>query len=172
MVPERSGVGTRVTRVVCGKSWARLAGAEGGANFWRMETGAPEAAAVARASYARCVGAPDFIGAFYDRLFELCPEAKPRFAETNFERQNKLLRHAFGLLLSFPTEPTGEPTILSRIAEQHSRRVLGIDPSLYPPFLESLIDTVKRYDPMFTPEVERAWRTTLEVGVAYMLSRY
>lgn len=137
-----------------------------------MEQGAPEAAATARASYERCLAAPDFFDAFYRRLFELCPEARLRFANTDFVKQNKLLRHAFGLLLSFPTEPDGEPTILSRIAERHGRGDLGIDASFYPPFVESLIDTVKERDPMFAPAIEQAWRTTLGVGIAYMLSRY
>jgi hypothetical protein len=49
---------------------------------------------------------------------------------------------------------------------------LGIDASFYPPFLESLIDTVKERDPMFAPAVEQAWRTTIGHGIAYMLSRY
>lgn len=137
-----------------------------------MDPGASEAAATARESYERCLAAPDFVDAFYNRLFELCPEAKPRFAQTDFDRQNKLIRHAFGLLLSFPTEPEGEPTILTRLAERHNRQDLGVDPSFYPPFLESLIDTARSYDPMFNPSVERAWRTTLGPGIAYMLSRF
>lgn len=137
-----------------------------------MDPGAAEAAATARDSYERSLAAPDFVDAFYQRLFERCPEAKPRFAQTDFDRQKKLIHHAFGLLLSFPTGAEGEPTILTRLAERHSRRDLGIDPSFYPPFLESLVDTLRSYDPMFSPEVERAWRMTLSKGVAYMQSRF
>ena len=137
-----------------------------------METGLQEAIAVARASYQRAAGAPDFFTAFYDRLFEVRSDTRQLFARTEFERQNKLLRHAIGLLLSFPEEPDGEPTILTRIAERHSRHDLAIDPSFYPPFLESLLDTIKRRDPEFTPAVEQAWRTTLAKGFAYMQSRY
>ncbi len=137
-----------------------------------METGLQDAMAVARASYQRAAGAPDFFTAFYERLFEIRPDARQLFARTEFERQHKLLRHAVGLLLSFPEQPDGEPNILTRIAERHSRRDLAIDPSLYPPFLESLLDTIKRCDPEFTPAVEHAWRTTLAKGFAYMQSRY
>jgi hemoglobin-like flavoprotein len=137
-----------------------------------METGVRETMAIARASYERCSASPDFISALYARFFELRPEAKPLFANTAFERQHKLLRHAIGLLLNFPGQPEGEPNILARVAEGHSRRELGIDPSHYPPFLESLIDTVQRYDPEFTPAVEQAWRATLAPGFAYMQSRY
>lgn len=137
-----------------------------------MDKDLQEASAVSRASYQRAALAPDFFTAFYDRLFEVRPDTRQLFARTEFERQHKLLRHAIGLLLSFPEQPDGEPTILTRIAERHGRRDLAIDPSLYPPFLESLLDTIKRCDPAFTPAVEHAWRTTLAKGFAYMQSRY
>jgi hemoglobin-like flavoprotein len=137
-----------------------------------VDRGLQEAMAVARASYQRAAEVPDFFPGFYRRLFEVRPETEPLFAQTEFERQHKLLRHAIGLLLTFPEESDREPTILSRIAERHSRRDLGIEPSLYPPFLESLLDTIKRCDPQFTPAVEHAWRTTLAKGLAYMQSRY
>ena len=94
------------------------------------------------------------------------------FAKTDFDRQRRLLRHAFGLLLSFPAQPDGEPTILSRVAERHSRRDLDVDPALYPLFIDSLIDTVKQYDREFTPAVERAWRTAVARGVEYMQSKH
>lgn len=137
-----------------------------------MDTGLRGAIAVAQASYQRAAAVPHFFTAFYDRFFELRPETRQLFARTEFERQHKLLRHAIGLLLSFPAEPDGEPTILTRIAERHSRRDLAIDPSLYAPFLESLLDTIKRCDSEFTPALEQAWRTTLAKGFTYMQSRY
>lgn len=137
-----------------------------------MDKALQDAIAVARASYQRAALASNFFASFYDRLFEVRPDTRQLFAHTDFERQHKLLRHAIGLLLSFPEQPDGEPTILTRIAERHSRRDLAIDPSLYPPFFESLLDTIKRCDLEFTPAVEHAWRTTLAKGFAYLQSRY
>ena len=138
----------------------------------RGEPGAQAATRVAKASYERCCAEPGFLRAFYDDFFARCPEAKPRFARTDFERQNKLLRHAFSLLLLFPNEPRTEPGLLTRVAERHSRRDLDIPPALFGPFLDSLIATVERCDPKFSPAVERAWRETLAPGVAYMQSKY
>jgi hypothetical protein len=138
----------------------------------RGESGAQAAMRVAKASYERCCADPGFLRAFYDDFFARCPEAKPRFTGTDFERQNKLLRHAFGLLLIFPNQARTERGVLTRVAERHSRRDLDIPAALYAPFIESLIATVRRCDAEFSPAVERAWRETVAPGVAYMQAKY
>src|SRR5258708_37611179 len=65
--------------------------------------------ALAKASCDRCCQAPDFVPNFYRTFLAACPEAAPMFAETDFERQDKLLRHAIGLLLIFPNQPHTNP---------------------------------------------------------------
>ncbi len=128
--------------------------------------------AVAKASYDRCCEAPGFLQTFYRNFLAACPKAVPRFAHTNFEQQTKLLRHAIGLLLIFPGQPQKEPTLLARVAERHSKRDLNVDPALYRPFIDALIDTVKQFDRECTPAVEAAWRATVAPGVAYMKSKH
>ena len=127
--------------------------------------------ALAKASYDRCCEAPEFLQAFYRNFLAACPEAAPRFAHTNFERQSKLLRHAIGLLLIFPSQAGGDQALLARVAERHSRRDLNIDSALYAPFIDALVDTVKQFDPACTPAVEAAWRATVAPGVEYMKSK-
>jgi len=131
-----------------------------------------ETMAATKASYDRCCITPGFFEDFYRNFFARCPQARAMFARTDFERQHKLLRHAFGLLLNFPKQPPREPTILARVAERHSRRDLGVDPSLYAPFIDALIDTVRHCDLNFTPAVEDAWRKTVRKGVEYMQAKY
>jgi len=128
--------------------------------------------ALAKASYERCCQASDFLQTFYRNFLAACPEAAPRFAHTNFEQQTKLLRHAIGLLLIFPGQPQKEPTLLARVAERHSTRDLDVDPALYGPFIDALVDTVKQFDRECTPAVEAAWRATVAPGVAYMKSKH
>jgi len=128
--------------------------------------------ALARASYDRCCQAPDFFEAFYRTFLAACPEAVPRFAGTSFEHQANLLRHAVGILLIFPNQPNKEPSLLARLAERHSRRDLNIEPALYRPFIDALIDTVRQFDGKYTPTVEAAWRETVAPGVAYMKSKH
>jgi hemoglobin-like flavoprotein len=127
--------------------------------------------AIAKASYDRCCERADFFVCFYRNFFQNCPGVEPMFAQTDFERQNKLLRHAIGLLLIFPNQPADEPTILSRVAERHGPTDLNIDPELYPGFVESLVQTVAEHDAEFDTAVEDAWRRTIAPGIAYMLER-
>ena len=127
---------------------------------------------LANASYQRCRERPGFFAACYRTFVEACPAAVPRFAGTNFELQHKQLRHAVGVLLIFPTEPEAEPTVLTRIAERHSRRDLAVPAGLYAPFVDSLIATGEQHDPAFTSEVEHASRSSAETVVASMTSRY
>ena len=127
---------------------------------------------VAKRSYDRCCAVAHFFEDFYSNFFTRCPRARPMFAHTDFARQHKLLRHAFGLLLTFPKHPAREPTILRRVAERHSRRDLGVDPALYQRFIEALVDTVRHCDPPFTHAIEDAWRSTVRPGVAYMQAKY
>ena len=128
--------------------------------------------ALAKASYDRCCQAPDFLQAFYQNFLAACPEAVSRFAGTDFKQQTNLLRHAIGMLLIFPNQPNKEPNLLTRIAERHSPKDLDVDPSLYKPFIDALIDTVKQFDDNYSPTVEAAWRETVAPGVAYMKSKY
>lgn len=134
-----------------------------------------ETVRVAKASFDRCSALSEFPATFYPRFFAACPDAKPMFAKTDFDRQVKLLRNAIGLLLIAPffsTDSGAAPTLLSKMAERHSRRHLNIEPRFYPPFVDSLIETVKEVDPEYSPAVESAWRAAISTGVEYMQSRY
>lgn len=128
--------------------------------------------ALAKASYDRCCQAPEFLETFYRKFLAACPEAVPRFAGTSFDQQTRLLQHAIGILLIFPKQPNKEPGLLTRLAERHSRRDLNIEPALYRPFIDALIDTVKQFDGQCTPTVEAAWRETVAPGVEYMKSKH
>ncbi|MDH3458649.1 MAG: globin [Gemmatimonadota bacterium] len=127
---------------------------------------------MAKASFERCCAQPDFLAHFYRNFFTNCPDAEPMFAKTEFERQHKLLRHAIGLLLIFPNHMDEEPTVLKRVADRHGRRDLDVDPSYYPAFVESLMQTVREHDAEFSDAIDDAWHRTIAPGVAYMQSRY
>ena len=127
--------------------------------------------AIAKASYLRCQQAPHFFEAFYRRFFEVCPTARPMFANTDFTRQHKLLQHAIGLLLSYNHQPPGEPNLLTRVADRHGRNDLKVNPAHYKDFLDSLIRTAREIDPEFTDETEAAWREASTAAIEYMKSK-
>ncbi len=125
---------------------------------------------VAQDSYARCCDRPGFFDAFYQNLLGSSPEIPPMFAKTDFERQHKLLRHSLGVLLIYAKR--NNPALLERVAVRHSREDVNVDPSLYPHFVESLVQAVRECDPECCPEVEEAWRASIEPGIEFMKSKY
>jgi len=72
--------------------------------------------ALATASFERCSASPNFFRSFYNDFFARCPEAERRFANTDFERQTQLLRHAIRLVLRFPQLPRAELSLVRRVA--------------------------------------------------------
>lgn len=61
---------------------------------------------------------------------------------------------------------------LERIARLHNRDRLDIRPEFYDLWFDCLIVTVKEFDSLFGPAVERAWRDVLTPGIEFMKSRY
>jgi hemoglobin-like flavoprotein len=129
--------------------------------------------ALARESYGRCCAAHDFFLCFYRNLFLEAPDVEPMFADTDFDRQYRLIKHGIGLLLSFPGQSSDEDiSILERVAVRHAERDLSVDPTLYPSWVDALIHTVRDHDPEFNESVEAAWRSAIAPGIAYMQGRY
>lgn len=75
------------------------------------------------------------------------------------------------------TSPRVRPVVarraepLARVADRHQQNDLGIDPSYYDDFLDSLILCAPEVDPEFTPGTEAAWREATAAGIAYMRSK-
>lgn len=122
---------------------------------------------LARASYARCQLAPEFFRSFYNRFLASDPSIPPYFAETRFDRQEKLLQHGVSLLLVYAGRPN--PSLLDRIAERHGHSGLGIPAQLFAPFVESFLATVREFDPGADAATEAAWREALGPGVEYVM---
>lgn len=122
---------------------------------------------LAKASYARCQLAPDFFRAFYNRFLASDPSIPAYFANTRFDRQDKLLQHGVSLLLVYAGRPN--PSLLDRIAERHGPGGLGIPVQLFTPFIESFLATVREFDAGADAATEAAWREALAPGVEYVM---
>ena len=64
------------------------------------------------------------------------------------------------------------PDYLEKIAQKHSQSAHDIPPQLYDLWLDTLVKTVKEFDPDFNEEVELSWRLVLSSGITYMKFKY
>lgn len=125
---------------------------------------------IAQHSYTRCLRAPDFFSALYDRLLASDPAIPPMFARTEFPKQHKVLQHGLGLLLSYAKAP--DDALLERIAARHSAGGVNVPPDMYRFFVDALLHAVRDCDPQCDDEVEAAWREAIRPGIELMQSRY
>jgi len=125
---------------------------------------------IAQHSYSRCLRSPDFLPRFYEHLLASDPAVPPMFEKTEFPRQYKLLQHALGLLLSYGNNP--DDMLLERLAAKHSAKAIDVAPPMYELFVDSLLATIREFDPRCDEQIEGAWRETLGPGLDFMKSRY
>jgi hemoglobin-like flavoprotein len=125
-------------------------------------------------SLKRCQATPVFLTAFYERFMDSSDEVRQKFAHTDFERQTRMLADSLLVLAVAAQGRQDSPAweSLPTLAARHSKRQLDVPPHLYDLWLECLIQSARQCDPEFSPSVERAWRETLAVGIAYMKGNY
>lgn len=124
------------------------------------------------ASLGRCNGSPAFVERFYEIFMASSPKVKEKFAQTDFVRQKAALRASLDAMLLAVKDPAGPQQYLRDLAERHSSRQLNIGAELYDLWLDSLLSTVKEFDPVNGPAVQEAWEKVMMQGVSYLLSRY
>lgn len=125
------------------------------------------------ASLRRCDATPGFLDRFYDRFLASSPKVREKFVNTDFERQKRLLRASFYLILMAAEDPDGDPGVyLDKIAIRHSAGDLDIGAELHDLWLDSLLEVVEECDPAYDSDVEDAWERMMGIGISYMLHRY
>lgn len=129
----------------------------------------PETIQLAEESLRRCAG-DAFFQAFYRRLLSVDAATREKFSHTDFSRQNKVLQHGLGLLFTYAKR--GNPALLERIAARHDQNDLAVAPSYYPHFVESLLNSVREFDPEFSAAVEDAWKRSMAPGIDFIIDRY
>ena len=123
-------------------------------------------------SFGRANMSGTLFDTFYDIFLQSHPDITPRFKDTDFTEQKKLLRKGINLALMFAEgQPVGESGI-GRIRESHSIDRLNVPPHLYPFWLNSFVKAVARHDPDFTPELEKRWREALQIAIDHIVDGY
>ena len=123
-------------------------------------------------SVERCETNPGFIPAFYDRFLGQSEVVREKFAETDFNQQNRMLLRS--LKLSAGAIAGEQPALqeLTQRAESHNRHNLDIQPELYDLWLDAIIKTAREFDEQWNEEIETAWRDILHSVIHHMAKRY
>ena len=126
-------------------------------------------------SFERALGSGGFNNAFVERFYVnfigQSLEIADLFQNTNMSRQKTMLHDSLYLMVEY--YKTRQATKgLQRIAQVHSRSGKDISEELYESWVDSLIATLKEFDPQFNKQVEQAWRQVLAPGVSYMQSKH
>jgi hemoglobin-like flavoprotein len=122
-------------------------------------------------SLERCAGRR-FLDRFYQLFVSSSAEVAAKFANTDFNVQNRAVKVSFYMIVSSIEQKPEGNVHLERIAARHSRKGLDIRPALYDQWLDCLIQAVREHDPMFDAETETAWRRVMKRGIDVMKSRY
>ncbi len=127
------------------------------------------------ASFGRIMGNgaynPEFIGRFYTRFLDSSPEIAKRFANTDMSRQKTMLHDSLGTLVDFSSHKRITRQ-MQRLAVVHGPGAADVHPDLYARWVESLLATVREFDPEYSPDVDLAWRLTLAPGISYLQFSY
>jgi len=124
-------------------------------------------------SLRRCNANPGFLDLFYETFLASSPKVRERFANTDFERQKRLLHASFYLILLASEDPENGPErYLGHLAARHSVRDLDVGAELYDLWLDSLLAVVRECDPEFNEAIEDAWEQMMGIGIDYLLRQY
>jgi hemoglobin-like flavoprotein len=129
-------------------------------------------AAEVEESFERCLLKGDVIGRFYDIFMDSHPDIKPRFANTNFDSQKKLLRQSVGLAILYArNNPVGRIGI-NRLARSHSKSGLDIPPPLYVYWKSSFLQALSEFDEGFSDELRTSWDSVLQGTIDAVAAGY
>lgn len=123
-------------------------------------------------SLGRCFLHSGFMDKFYTNFKASHPSIPPFFVKTNMAKQHKLLKEGITFLLMSAGGSSFAKTEMNKLGERHDPSHLNVKPELYRYWIESLMKTVKEFDPDFTPELDKKWRTVLQAGIQQMVDRY
>jgi hemoglobin-like flavoprotein len=107
----------------------------------------------------------EFAASFYQRLQQKHPQLQPLFAHVHMQRQ-----HA-SLLATLTVLARGEDLAsfrrLGRVHREHHIRA-----EHYPPFGDTLMETLADFDPQWSAEQRAAWTAALDACVRIMMESY
>lgn len=110
-----------------------------------------------------------FVNTFYQSLLANYPHLQPLFAGVDLKRQQTSLIATLKILAKH-TDDEDLHAAFRKLGRLHSLK--NIRAEHYPPFGGTLLATMARFDPDWTPAHREAWATALDRGVRIMMQSY
>ncbi len=123
-------------------------------------------------SLARCLADQAFLTRFYDLFVESSPDIAEKFRDTDFQRQRRAMGASLYVLVLALEQGEAAIIYLNQVALQHSHAKLDVRPEMYDAWRDCLLQSVKEYDPLFSEEIEQAWREAVQFAINFMRERY
>lgn len=113
----------------------------------------------------------DVLDYFYKIFFETSEDISRLFKNTSMDAQKRLLKKSIQELVNFYNDKRVNEHLV-QIGQIHGANMLNISPAMYKTWLDTLMLTVKKFDPEYSLNVELSWRATLAPGITYMIFAY
>lgn len=99
------------------------------------------------------------------------PEIAAKFARNDPRKPMDMLRLSVSIAAAYYFSRKPE-LLLARFATLHNHSHLGIEPHLYPYWLDSVLQAVQAHDPACDADVLEAWRRILTPAIEFMQSQF
>ncbi|MEZ8781238.1 globin [Vibrio splendidus] len=118
-------------------------------------------------SFERCRIDQEFLESFLADFCEHNPRFSERFEKIGLEQQTKMLKASIILIYNSAGLPSVRNSV-KKLGKRHKDLGMDISEQELNEWFNSLLNTVKKYDPHYDESVEQAWTETLEVGLTIM----
>ncbi|GEA60863.1 globin [Vibrio comitans] len=118
-------------------------------------------------SYQRCCIDQEFLTYFLQHFCRTNPRFSERFGGVDIDQQTKMLKASI-ILIHNASENAYVRNNVKNLAIQHKNLGLNIKGEELVAWRESLLVTVKAFDPHYNDDIDDAWRSALKVGMELM----
>lgn len=123
-------------------------------------------------SLGRCFLRSGFMDKFYTNFKASHPSIPSFFVKTDMSKQHKLLKEGITFLLMSAGGSGFAQNEMKKLGVRHDTAHLNVKPELYRFWIDALMKTVREFDQNFTPELDKKWRTILEIGIQQFIDKY
>lgn len=110
---------------------------------------------------------PELIERFYQLFMAKSEQIADRFGKTDMSVQKTMLYDSLLFMVSYGRSEAARIHV-ERLGRLHSRAVHNVPVWMYDHWLDSLMETLREFDPEFSSAVESAWRAALAPGIERM----